>query len=141
MTKRRFIQQSFERSQGNRGKVPPKERFLSVCLKKHIKGEGQTFEEWDTLGLAGPLLDRIKHVSQLTVFEAKFQQHVKEYHKVAFPPESKFTHPKHISEDVTWAVMHLTPQSKAVVVGYIEDDIFYLIFLDKDHLFWPVAKK
>lgn len=54
-----------------------------------------------------------------------------------FPPNSAFTPPKHIT-GVTWAVIHITPKSKEVVVGFIEDDVFYVIFLDKEHKFWPV---
>jgi hypothetical protein len=64
---------------------------------------------------------------------------LKQYTKVDFPPDSKFKQPKHLSNE-TWAVMHITGTSKEVVAGYIEDDIFYIIFLDKEHEFWPSSK-
>jgi hypothetical protein len=73
--------------------------------------------------------------------EVRQNKYIKEYSKVDFPPNSEFKKPTHIGE-VTWAVMHITANSKEVVVGYIdEDDVFYIIFLDKEHKFWPTTLK
>ena len=101
-----------------------------------IKGEGQTIEEWSKLGLLKPLILRIKNLGQHPSLTVRQNKWIKEYHKVDFPPESEFKEPKHIT-GVTWAVMHITDNSKEVVAGYIEDEVFYIIFLDKDHKFWP----
>jgi hypothetical protein len=109
-------------------------------LSKHISNQGQTIEDWDKSGLLLLLLNRIKFVGQFTPVEVRQQQHIKEYTKVDFPPNSEFKKPTHV-EDVTWAVMHITPKSKEVVVGYIDVDVFYVIFLDKDHKFWPSTLK
>ena len=57
-----------------------------------------------------------------------------------FAEDSGFENPAHIN-NVTWAVIHVTDNSKEVVAGYIEDDVFYVVFLDKEHKFWPCAKK
>lgn len=127
---------AFLREQGTRGSVGAKQRNITFSFSKHIKGEGQSIEEWNALGLLEDLILRIKSVGQHPALHARQSQMIKEYHKVAFPPESDFTHPKHVGE-VTWAVMHITPKSKEVVAGYIEDDVFYIVFLDKDHRFWP----
>ena len=113
---------------------------ITFSLSKHITAEGQSIEEWNELGLLGQLNLRMKYVGQHPTLYVRQNQLIKEYHKVEFPPNSGFTHPKHVG-DVTWAVMHLTPTSKEVVAGYIEDDVFYIIFLDKDHQFWPSKLK
>ena len=134
--KKKKKQPAYIRKQGKRDPVPPKKRVITFSLSKQIKGEGQTIEEWDKEGLLAKLLLRIKYVGQHSVNIVRQKQYIKEYHKVDFPPNSKFTHPKHIV-NVTWAVMHITPKSKEVVVGYIEDDVFNIVFLDKDHKFWP----
>ncbi len=85
-------------------------------------------------------LKRKQFVSQFTVQQALQYKHIKQYTKVDFPPDSEFVCPKHIF-GVVWTVMHITSNSKEVVVGYIEDDVFYVVFLDKEHLFWPSSKK
>jgi len=130
------------RKRGTRDAVGEKERRITFSLSKQIKGEGQTIDEWNELGLHAKLLNRIKFVGQHSVHIVRQNQFIKEYHKVEFPPNSGFSEPKHITEEVTWAVMHITTNSKEVVVGYIdEDDVFQIIFLDKDHQFWPVKKR
>lgn len=131
---------AYLRVQGNRNAVGNKQRNISFSFSKHIKAEGQSIEEWDELKLLKPLLLRIKNIGQHTTLTVRQKKWIKEYHKVDFPPDSGFTEPKHVV-GVTWAVMHLTDNSKEVVVGYIEDDVFYIIFLDKYHIFWPSKLK
>ena len=131
---------AFLREQGNRSKVGAKVCNITFSLSKHVTAEGQSIEEWNELGLLGQLNLRMKYVGQHPTLYVRQNQLIKEYHKVEFPPNSGFTHPKHVG-DVTWAVMHLTPTSKEVVAGYIEDDVFYIIFLDKEHQFWPSKLK
>ena len=43
--------------------------------------------------------------------------------------------PKHVTPD-NWAVIHIKPNSKEVVAGFLENDVFYIVFLDKEHDFW-----
>jgi len=129
-------QPAYIRNQGTRGAVSPKERVITFSLSKHVKGEGQSIEEWEEEGLLAKLLLRMKYVGQHSVHVVRQKQYIKEYHKVDFPPDSEFNPPKHVI-DVIWAVMHITPKSKEVVVGFIEDDVFNIIFLDKEHKFWP----
>ncbi|WP_422354134.1 hypothetical protein [Roseivirga pacifica] len=131
---------AYLREQGNRNAAVKKERRITFSLIKQIKGEGQSIEEWNESGLLQKLLIRLKHVGQHSVHEVKQMKLIKEYHKVKFPLDSGFTEPKHVS-NVTWAVMHLTDNSKEVVVGYIEEDVFYIVFLDQEHQFWPTSKK
>jgi hypothetical protein len=86
------------------------------------------------------LIIRIKHLNGLLTQDALKDPGVKQYTKVGFPPNSKFTPPIHVTV-ATWVVAHVTPKSKEVIVGYIEDDIFYIVFLDKEHDFWPTKLK
>jgi hypothetical protein len=127
---------AYLREQGNRGVVGNRQRNISFSFSKHIKAEGQSIEEWEELGLLRPLLIRIKNLGQHSTLTVRQNDWIKEYHKVSFPPDSGFSEPKHVI-GVTWAVMHITDTSKEVVAGFIEDDVFYIIFLDKDHIFWP----
>lgn len=133
-------QAAYIRKQGARTAVEKKQRKLTFSFSKHIKGEGQSIKEWENLKLLGLLLERIKNLGQYSALEVRQKKWIKEYHKVAFPPDSVFSEPKHITNQ-TWAVMHITPKSKEVVVGFIEDEVFYIIFLDKAHQFWPSKLK
>ena len=131
---------AYLREQGKREIQEKKHRKISFSLSMHVPTQGQSFEEWEQLGLLASLNIRMKFVGQHSVQEALQKKYLKQYTKVDFPPESEFVAPKHII-NVTWTVMHITNTSKEVVAGYIEDDIFYIVFLDKDHLFWPSTLK
>jgi hypothetical protein len=131
---------AYFREQGKREAQEKKKRLISFSLSKHIHAEGQSIAEWESLMLLATLIERIKFVGQFSVQEALQKKHIKQYTKVDYPPDFGFSQPKHIT-GVTWTVMHITQNSKEVVAGYIEDDVFYIVFLDKDHQFWPSTKK
>lgn len=130
---------AYIREQGRREAHIKKARNISFSFTKLITTQGQKIEEWNNLGLLGNLILRMKFVGQHSTVVAIQNEFIKQYTKVNFPPNSKFKQPNHIA-DVTWAVMHITGTSKEVVVGYIEDDVFYIVFLDKDHEFWLCSK-
>jgi hypothetical protein len=134
--KKRKSDPAYLREQGKRNAVNKKERNITFSFSKQIKAEGQTIKEWSELGILETLILRIKNLGQHSSLIVRQKNWIKEYHKVDFPPNSGFKEPKHII-GVTWAVMHITDNSKEVAVGYIEEDVFYIIFLDKDHKFWP----
>ena len=107
---------AYIREQGKRETQEKKRRKISFSFSMHISSQGQTFEEWDQSGLLAPLYIMMKFVGQYSVQEALQNKYIKQYTKVDFPPNSGFTAPKHIP-NVTWAVMHITNNSKEVVAG------------------------
>ncbi len=99
----------------------------------------QTIELWEQEGLLKPFLIRLKDLSNLTRSEAELQQQIKVYGD--FPPKTDFFHPKHVNQNVAWAVIKAVGGQKIVVAGYIVESTFYVVFLDKNHRFWISEKK
>ena|SRR5690554_4428167 len=126
----------YVRKRGHKEAIGLRKRSITFSWTKLDLNQGQTMEEWEEKGLLAPFCDRMRQIGQFTKEEALAQQYVKQYTKVGFPPNSKFLEPKHVSPSY-WAVIHIKPSSKEVVAGYLEDDIFYIVFLDKEHHFWP----
>ncbi len=116
-----------------------RERFIVLSLKDFDSNQGQSFELWEGENLLALAVRKLQGVCGLTRVEASRQQIIKEYPKGAFPDNSDFYHPKHIPEDISWCTMHI--QGKECVIGYFEDNVFYVVFLDKDHRFWITEKK
>lgn len=116
-----------------------KEPFIVLSFKDFDRNQGQSFQEWEEEKLLALAISKLREVCQLTVGQATAQQIIKPYTKIGFPPESCFQHPKHVLPDVIWCSMHI--QGKECVIGYFEDNIFYIVFLDKDHNFWIAEKK
>lgn len=116
-----------------------KEKFVVLSFKDFDHRQGQTFENWEEENLLALAIKKLQGVCSLTSVEAIQQQVIKEYPKSRFPEKSDFCHPKHIPSDIAWCSMHI--QGKECVIGYFEDNIFHIVFLDKDHKFWITEKK
>lgn len=112
-----------------------KRKFV-VSFEYLDRNQGQTFEEWEEAGLLVNLLNTLREYCQKTIEENK-GKNFKEYG--FFPPDSNFKHPKHVPNDVSWASLHLS--GKVCLGGHIVENVFYVVFLDKNHEFWKVEKK
>jgi hypothetical protein len=137
--RRRFAGQSERRNilAGQAGEVPEKgPAEFCVSLKHFDSSQGQNFEQWEGSGLLSKLVERWRaHSSKpmLQCLDKKFHMYGQ------FPANSEFRHPKYVPPDAVWASMHI--QNKQCVGGHIIGNVFYLVFLDWDHKFWPVEKK
>jgi hypothetical protein len=115
-------------------KTVKKEMLFSFRDFDHT--QGQTFAQWGDAKLLRILLDKLKEYSRKTIPEAE-QASFTIYG--VFPPHSHFTAPRHIIPDAIWAAMHI--QGKECIAGHIIDNVFYVVFLDREHHFWPSEKK
>ena len=116
-----------------------KEPFIVLSFKDFDRTQGQNFKDWETDNLLALTVEKLSAICQKTVGQATAEQIIKPYTKVGFPPNSEFEHPKHVMPDVIWCSMHI--QGKECVIGYFEDNIFNVVFLDKEHVFWKTEKK
>lgn len=120
-------------------KSPKRELLIVFSFRDFDRNQGQGFEEWETEELLALACERLASLSQMTVSQAVHGEIVKIYTKVDFPPISAFTYPAHVPEGVKWASMHV--QGKECIIGYFEDNVFYIVFLDMHHEFWITEKK
>lgn len=116
-----------------------KRRKIVLNFSEHDVNQGQDFEEWENENILALAINKLKGVCGLTRLEAVSQRIIKEYKKGVFPPSSDFTHPKHVPDDICWCSMHI--QGKECIIGYFDDHVFNVVFLDKDHKFWKTEKK
>jgi len=116
-----------------------KPRKIVFGLSMLDGGQGQSFENWEEHKILSKALSRVQGLCTMTVNDAKQKQIIKEYGK-EIPEGSTFERPKHIPEDINWASIRI--QGKERIIGYLEDNyIFQVVFLDKEHGFYPSNKK
>ncbi len=108
-------------------------------LGNQPEGNEQSFETWQTEGILSRLLKKLIHISGLTIQEAKQQNIITEYGR--FLGKSDFKCPKKFEPGVRWSVIKKITGQKGRIVGHIVDNIFFVVFLDKDHQFWKTEKK
>ena len=116
-----------------------KDPLIVLSFKNFDINQGQSFSDWQADQLLALAFDKLRALCEYTIAQATNNGLLKIYTKVPFPPESAFVHPKHIPQDVDWSSMHIG--NKPCVIGYFEDNIFHIVFLDKEHEFWITKKK
>ena len=116
-----------------------REKYIVFSFKDFDHNQGQGFEEWQEEKLLALAMDKLSQISNLTMSQAQSQQIIKIYTKVEFPPKTDFTYPKHVKEGAMWASFHV--QGKECIIGHVEENVFNVVFLDKDHQFWKTSKK
>ncbi len=100
---------------------------------------GQTLGEWQESKMLDKLLRKFVDVCACTRIEAVQQGLLKVYDD--FPVNSQFKIPNHIQGNVEWGTIQRIGGQKPRLAGYIINSVFYPVFLDKNHLFFPSAKK
>ena len=132
---------SFQRKQNVKEERRVKEELPKILFsfKDFDSTQGQSFSDWEKEELLSVMLEKLKNLSELNMLEAIQQKIIKRYGD--FPPVTDFTHPKHIAGDVNWGVISSLKGRKGRIAGHIIDNIFYIVFLDKEHRFWITEKK
>jgi hypothetical protein len=117
----------------------PKILFSFKDFDKNQIPPGQSYEDWQEEQLLAYMLEKFGHICELNRFEAIQNKYIKVYGD--FPSNSDFEYPKGFSDDLQWAVIMNIKGQKGRVAGHIIDNIFYVVFLDKEHRFYPSFKK
>lgn len=100
---------------------------------------GQALEQWQTDGLLSSLMQKFIAVCSYNIIEARENRLLKIYGE--FPKDSKFSIPPYITGEVQWGTIQRIGGQKPRLAGYIIGSIFYPVFLDMEHLFYPSEKK
>ena len=122
-------------------KPPDVDANENFCISlEHFDGtQGQGFKDWQRIGLLSTAMEtlcgycRSKLIAQVN--KKKFVIYGD------FPPKDNtmFTHPNHVPPDAEWARIHIN--NRAIIVGHVVRNKFYIVFLDKKHQFWKSPKK
>lgn len=137
---------SFKRKSSYREeRIPSIDKDKIVISFKDFDGtqprkQPQDFKDWEKEGIIVEFLDRLPYLCDLTMQEAKDREMITEYGK--FPKAEGYKIPNKLKDkELRWAVLKKLTGQKIRVAGHIVDNVFYIVFLDKNHKFWPVGKK
>ena len=101
--------------------------------------QGQTLCEWEQAGILARGIDVLKNYCCAPLNNQIDGDRFAKYDD--FPPKDKtdFIHPKHVPEDASWARIHVN--GTQVIAGFVNRNIFNVVFLDREHRFWITEKK
>jgi hypothetical protein len=136
---------NYGRSQGKEGKRGSK-KDPKVLLSFEFLDiqQGHTFKDWNNNNDLLKLQALGHRLNKLTVGQALAQQIIiqyeienrKKWNRHNMPKVSKWKYPTTVPRiDVPWSKIELG--RKLRVIGYLEMNIFYVVFLDNNHQFFP----
>jgi hypothetical protein len=99
---------------------------------------GQSYKEWQTEDLLAYMLEKFGYICNETRINAIQNGLIKVYGE--FPVSSKFKNP-FPDRELEWAVIMKIAGQKGRVAGHIIGHVFYVVFLDSEHKFYPSEKK
>jgi len=116
-----------------------KSELLVFGLKFLDRSQGQDFEDWEANVILSKALNRVSGLCSMTLQQAITSQLIKIY-GIGLPVNSRFKIPNNLPDDTEWASIRI--QGKERIIGFVENGfIFQVVFLDKEHLFFPSKKK
>lgn len=99
---------------------------------------GQTLAQWEKDGMLSELMNKFISICSYNRIEAVQLKLLKIYG--AFPKNGDFQLPLHVQGEVDWGTVQRIGGQKPRLAGYIIDNVFYPVFLDRDHRFFPSQK-
>lgn len=110
------------------------------------RAQGQTFEQWDkTKGRLLKWGNIVQHLNQQTLAQVLSSNLIIKYHYLDsnasnMPKKSKWKYPTHLAHvDIIWCKIMVMQLVR--VIGFLEDNVFYVVFLDENHEFYPTEPK
>ena len=111
------------------------EDFL-ISFKYLDRNQGQTLEEWQQDALLAKAIEKLRNYCCNTL-KSSLGNGLDIYGD--FPKKSDFQQPKHVPEDAQWARIHVN--GTQIIAGFVNRNVFNVVFLDKDHRFYITEKK
>ncbi|MFZ4796201.1 MAG: hypothetical protein ACOYMA_01820 [Bacteroidia bacterium] len=136
---------NYGRSQGQEG-IRGSKKDPKVLLSFEFLDiqQGQTAKQWDDNNDLLKLHELGQNLNKKTVGQALAEQIIVQYeikdehkwNKQNMPKVSKWKYPITVPRnDIPWSKIELG--RKLRVIGYLEMNIFYVVFLDNNHQFFP----
>lgn len=135
---------NYNRSQGQQGVRGSKKEPKVVLSFEYLDiQQGQTFKQWNDNNDLLKLQELGLALNKLTVSQSLAKQIIIQYNTADkkwnahnMPKVSKWKYPNTLQRtDVPWSKIELG--RKLRVIGYLENNIFYVVFLDNAHQFFP----
>jgi hypothetical protein len=136
---------NYQRKQGNEERRGSKKEHKVILSFEFLDiMQGQSCKDWDKNNDLIKLVEIGCTLNKLTVARALAEQIIIQYditdntkwNENNMPKNSKWKYPTTVPRnEVPWSKIELG--RKLRVIGYLDDNIFYVVFLDNEHRFFP----
>lgn len=134
------------------GRRKPETRDVRIVVKsdltfsfkyfQDLDGVGQSLQNWidtDPQSVKG-LFDKLVYLSSNTVTSSQQTEILALYQRFPSKKDTDFKCPPGL-EDENWGTIKKLNGQKGRAAGFLKDNVFYLVYLDREHVFWKSKKR
>ena len=95
-----------------------------------------SLQTWDCDDTLLDMLRELVHLSKYNITQLQSSKRITLYGE--FPPRTlnDFPLPTGLSKDENWGTLRNIGGQRARIAGFLKDNIFYIVYLDKEHKFY-----
>lgn len=114
------------------------DRFISVSFRyfHNVDDVGQSITTWREDGSLPDLIEKLTYLTASGITKVISDGVFTNYTRFPEPTVNDFKCPDGISGDEDWGVIKNIGGQKRRVAGFLRDNVFYIVFFDRDHRFW-----
>ncbi|MDE2533398.1 hypothetical protein PSI20_25660, partial [Klebsiella pneumoniae] len=101
---------------------------------------GQSIDSWRVDGSLPDLIEKLVYLTANGITKVSSDGIFTNYTRFPDAAVNDFKCPDEISVDENWGVIKNIGGQKRRVAGFLKDNVFYIVFFDKDHRFWKSRK-
>lgn len=120
----------------------PTDRFISISFRYFVDSDdvGQSIKTWAADGSLEDLLCKLTYLTKNGITKVLSDGMFTNYTRFPDSSVNDFRCPSNLTKDEDWGVIKNIGGQKRRVAGFLRDNIFYVVFLDRDHRFWKTKK-
>ena len=151
MSKRREPLKSTSRGKETRDPTPTDKLsgYISLSLlhfQNNNNHPGQSLKTWNDENQLLGMLNLFHHITSHHISQLQSGEKLTLYGD--FPSSSEFVIPEGLEnklgckkDDINWGVIKSIGGQKLRIAGFLYKNVFYVVYLDRDHKFCPTKKK
>lgn len=121
-----------------------KEPYISISFKYFQDTNtypAQSLSQWETDGMLPAMLRSLIFITQENITQLQGpDKKIALYKKFPDKAVNEFTLPTSLNEYENWGTIRNVGGQKARIAGFLRDNIFYIVYLDKHHKFYKSTK-
>ncbi len=124
-------------------KSTAKDNFYSISFKYFKDTDIDPAQSINTWKSEDRILDMLLSLKDISSNNATIVQTTRLTLYGEYPSKDKneFPMPADLPSDIKWGTIQNIGGQKARIAGFLKDNIFYLVYLDKNHRFWITKPK
>lgn len=124
-------------------KLSVQDNYISVSFRYFQNTEeypAQSLAQWEQDGDLLDMVNSLVYITQHNISELQSTKKMTLYHSFPDKEVNEFTLPSSLSHDENWGTIRKVGGQKARVAGFLRDNIFYVVYLDKEHKFYKSSR-